>query len=249
MNEKRRKIKLLLHYDGSGYHGWAAQPGMATIQGTLQEAFYKLCGQAVTVVGSSRTDAGVHALGQTAHVVLNDCPVPTENLQKALNRLLPAEIVIADLQEVEDSFHAISSTVSKVYCYTICTDPLRPVFDIRRCWHYPVNLDSGAMQQAAQRLIGTRDFTSFAAAADQRQSSIRTILRCQVLSDPPWIRFEVEADGFLYNMVRNIVGTLTEIGRGRWNPEKIDEILEARDRAAAGPIAPPQGLCLVKIHY
>ncbi|HPY77666.1 MAG TPA: hypothetical protein PLQ45_07485 [Anaerohalosphaeraceae bacterium] len=90
MNEKRRKIKLLLHYDGSGYHGWAAQPGMATIQGTLQEAFYKLCGQAVTVVGSSRTDAGVHALGQTAHVVLNDCPVPTENLQKALNRLLPA---------------------------------------------------------------------------------------------------------------------------------------------------------------
>ncbi len=249
MNPARRKIKLVLHYDGSGYHGWAAQPGTATIQGTLQEAFLKLCGQAVEVVGSSRTDAGVHALGQVAHAVLTDCPVPTENLQKALNRLLPQEIVIADVQEVEDSFDAITSTVSKMYCYTICTDPVRPVFDIHHCWHYPIRLDIEAMQQAAGRLIGTKDFKSFASAADQRQSSVRTILRCQVQSAPPWIRIEVEADGFLYNMVRNIVGTLTEVGRGRWSPQKMEEILDARDRAAAGPIAPPEGLCLMEIRY
>lgn len=244
-----RKVKLVIHYDGSGYHGWAAQPGTATIQGTLQEAFEKLCGQTVEVVGSSRTDAGVHALGQVAHAVLTDCPVPTENLQKAINRLLPDEIVIASLQEVPDSFDAITSTVSKVYRYTICTDPVRPVFEIHRCWHYPAALDIEAMQRAAARLVGTKDFKSFASAADQRQCSVRTLTRCRVSSDPPWITMEVEADGFLYNMVRNIVGTLTEVGRSRWNPEKMDEILQARDRAAAGPIAPAGGLCLMQIFY
>lgn len=249
MDATRRKIKLVIHYDGARYHGWAAQPGMPTIQGAVQGAFEKLCGQAIEVVGSSRTDAGVHALGQTAHAVLDDCPVPTENLQKALNHLLPEEIAIAGVEEVPDSFDAISSTISKVYRYTIYMDPIRPVLEAGRCWHYPYKLDLEAMGQATARLVGKKNFKSFASAADQRQSSVRTVTRCEVSESPPWIFVDVEADGFLYNMVRNIVGTLVEVGRGRWKPEKIDEILAAEDRTAAGPIAPPGGLCLMQIFY
>ncbi|MEJ5260228.1 MAG: tRNA pseudouridine(38-40) synthase TruA [Anaerohalosphaeraceae bacterium] len=245
----RRKIKLTIQYNGSRFHGWAAQPGLPTIQGTIEEAFEKLCGQKVEVVGSSRTDAGVHALGQVAHAVLADCPVPTANLQKALNRLLPEDIAVAAVEEVPDSFDAVSDTRSKLYRYTIHNGSVRPVLEIHRCWHYPYPLDIGAMQQAAERLLGTRDFKSFASAGDQRLSSVRTVTLCRVQSDPPWITVDIAADGFLYNMVRNIVGTLVEIGRGRWRPEEIDRILEAKDRAAAGPIAPPGGLCLMEIFY
>lgn len=246
---ERRKIKLTIQYNGSRFHGWAAQPGLPTIQGTIEEAFEKLCGQKVEVVGSSRTDAGVHALGQVAHVVLADCPVPTANLQKALNRLLPEDIAVAAVEEVPESFDAVSDTRSKHYRYTLHNGPIRPVLEIHRCWHYPYPLDIEAMQQAAERLLGTRDFKSFASAGDQRLSSVRTVTLCRVQSDPPWITLDIAADGFLYNMVRNIVGTLVEVGRGRWQPEDMDRILEAKDRAAAGPIAPPGGLCLMEIFY
>lgn len=246
---ERRKIKLTIQYNGGRFHGWAVQPGLPTIQGTLEEAFEKLCGQKVEVVGSSRTDAGVHALGQVAHAVLADCPVPTANLQKALNRLLPEDIAVAAVEEVPDSFDAVSDTRSKQYRYTIHNGPVRPVLEIHRCWHYPYPLDIEAMQRAAARLLGTRDFKSFASAGDQRLSSVRTVTLCRVQSDPPWITLDIAADGFLYNMVRNIVGTLVEIGRGRWRPEYMDRILEAKDRAAAGPIAPPGGLCLMEICY
>lgn len=248
MNEKR-KLKLTIQYNGTRFCGWAAQPGLPTVQGTLEEAFEKLCGRQVQVVGSSRTDAGVHALGQVAHAVLEDCPVPTANLQKALNRLLPDDIVIAALEEVPVSFDAVSDTKSKRYRYTIYNGPVRPVLEIHRCWHYPYPLNVEAMQQAAGRLLGTRDFKSFASAGDRRLSSVRTITLCRLESSPPWITLDIAADGFLYNMVRNIVGTLVEIGRGRWKPEIIETILQAKDRAAAGPIAPPAGLCLMEIFY
>lgn len=244
-----RKLKLLIQYDGTAYHGWAGQPGMPTVQGTLEAAFEKLCNRRIEIVGSSRTDAGVHALGQVAHTVLDNCPIPTENIQRAMNNILPHDIAIAAVEEVDNAFDAIGSTQSKRYRYTIHTGPLRPVMEIRYGWHYPYKLDAEAMHQAAGRLIGTKDFKSFASAGDQRLSSVRTILHCTVTAAPPHITVEVEADGFLYNMVRNIVGTLVEVGRGRWTPQDIDLILAAKDRAAAGPIAPPQGLCLVKINY
>ncbi len=239
----------MIHYDGSRYYGWAAQPGRPTIQGAIQEAFEALCGQGIEVVGSSRTDAGVHALGQVAHADLTGCPVPTANLQKALNNLLPGEIAVAGVEEVHESFDAIRSTLSKEYRYTIYTDMIRPVLEIHRCWHYPYKLDMEAMRQAAERLIGTHDFKSFASAGDQRQSSVRTVNRCEVIGEGPRLFVDVQADGFLYNMVRNIVGTLVEVGRGRWKPERIEAILDARDRAAAGPIAPAGGLCLMRIFY
>ncbi len=243
-----RKIKLVIHYDGTAYHGWARQPEHDTIQGQLETAIEKLTGMFVEVIGSSRTDAGVHALGQVAHVVLTDCPIPTENFQNALNNLLPDDIVIADVQEVPEDFDAISDTVQKRYKYFICTVPIRPVL-VRNQWHRPGSLDVDKMAAAAKFLVGKHDFKSFASAADQRESSVRTIKLCQVEQNGDIIKISVQADGFLYNMVRNIVGTLVEIGRGRWEPGYINDILEAKDRNAAGPIAPACGLCLMEIFY
>jgi tRNA pseudouridine38-40 synthase len=242
-----RNIKLVIHYDGTNYHGWASQPETATVQGTIEEVIEKLTGQPVKVYGSSRTDAGVHALGQVANFRINS-PVPTENFSNALNNLLPQDITIADVCEMPDDFDAISDTVEKRYDYLINTTPIRPVL-ARNQWHRPGQLDIGKMHQAAQKLVGKKDFKSFASAADQRESSVRTITLCQVEQEGDVIKISVAADGFLYNMVRNIVGTLVEVGRGRWEPEIIDTILEAKDRNAAGPIAPASGLCLMEIFY
>ena len=244
----KRRIKLVLHYDGTGYHGWQRQPGVPTIQDTVEQALEKLCGSAISLTGSSRTDAGVHALGQVGHFDL-DSPVPTENIARALNHLLPDAIAVAEAMEVPADFDAIGSTKSKWYRYTICTAPIRPVQEIRYCWHRPAPLNVEAMAQAATRLVGTHDFKSFAAAADMRESSVRTVLQCEVTHEKEWIFVDVAATGFLYNMVRNIVGTLVEVGRGRWQAEEIDGILAAKDRAAAGPIAPASGLCLMQIDY
>ncbi|MEN8126497.1 MAG: tRNA pseudouridine(38-40) synthase TruA [Planctomycetota bacterium] len=242
-----RNIKLVIHYDGTDYHGWANQPGMPTVQGTLEEAIEKLTGQTVKVNGSSRTDAGVHALGQVTNLRINS-PVPTENFQNALNNLLPNDIAIANVQEMPEDFDAISDTVEKRYDYLTNTTTVRPVL-VRNQWHRPGQLDIEKMQAAAQQLIGKNDFKSFASAADQRESSVRTITFCQVGQDANIIKISVQADGFLYNMVRNIVGTLVEIGRGRWEPKYIRNILAAKDRNAAGPIAPACGLCLMEIFY
>ncbi len=244
----RRTIKLTIAYDGTGYHGWQVQPGLPTIEGTVTEALGRLTGQQIEITGSSRTDAGVHALAQVAHFHI-ESPIPTENFAPALSRLLPDDITIVDACEVPNTFNAISDTKSKIYRYTIHTGPTKPVLDIRYCWHRPGELDIPAMQNAAKRLEGTHDFKSLASAADQRTSSVRTILHCSLFKQEDFIYFTVQADGFLYNMVRNIVGTLVEIGRGRWEPEYMDTILAAKDRNAAGPIAPASGLNLIKILY
>jgi len=138
---------------------------------------------------------------------------------------------------------------SKLYRYTIFTGQLRPVLQTRHCWHLPTKLDIAAMAEAAAMLVGKKDFKSFASAADKRQTSVRTIFRCDVNRNVDWVYIDVEGDSFLYNMVRNIVGTLVEVGSGRQKPEKINEILEAKDRTAAGPLAPAEGLCLMRIEY
>jgi tRNA pseudouridine38-40 synthase len=243
-----RNIKLTIHYDGARYHGWASQPGKPTIQAALQEALERLLCDSVAVNGSSRTDAGVSALGQVANVKV-DSPVPVQNFAKALNQLLPPDIAIAEAAEVDISFDAISDTKSKLYRYSIYTGPVRPVLTVNHCWHWPGSLDVEAMSAAAAVLVGKHDFKSFASAADKRASSVRTVLRCDVRRESQYIYFETEADGFLYNMVRNIVGTLVEVGRGRWKAEDVKRILAARDRKEAGPIAPASGLCLMWIKY
>jgi len=264
-----RNIKLTVSYDGSDYHGWQIQPGKKTIQGVLTEAIQNLIGAEVTVHGASRTDAGVSALGQVALVQINS-PIPVENLADAITHRLPPDIAVTEAVEVPLGFDLIGAVKSKLYRYTIFTGRPRPVLQIRHCWHLPApleipqkeakpkkgrfltgpaKLDTAAMAQAAKMLVGKKDFKSFAAAADKRESSVRTIFRCDVTAQNQWIYIDVQGDAFLYNMVRNIVGTLVEIGTGRWPPEKIKEILEAKDRKAAGPIAPAAGLCLMWIKY
>ena len=244
----KRRIKLVIHYDGTAYHGWQAQCDVDTIQAQLEIAVEKLCGCRAKLIGSSRTDAGVHAAGQVAHVDM-DTPVPTKNIIRSLNRYLPDDIAVTEAEDVDENFDAIRSTTSKLYRYSIYTDKLRPVREIRYCWHRRGKLNIQKMQQAAEKLLGKKDFKSFASAADQRESSVRTILKCEVIENKPFIYIDVEADGFLYNMVRNIVGTLVDIGRGRWDAAHMDEILAAQDRTAAGKIAPARGLCLMEIHY
>lgn len=243
-----RNIKLTISYDGINYSGWQYQHGKRTIQGELQKAIGELTGTFTKVNGTSRTDAGVSALGQVANFLI-DSKIPTENFVKAINHRLPRDIIVTEAVEVEQAFDASASAKSKLYRYTIYTGKKRNVLKTRNCWHRPAALDIAAMDAAAKILIGTHDFKSFAAAADKRKSSIRTIMQCQVTQQDKWVYIDIEADRFLYNMVRNIVGTLVEVGRGKWKPEKITQILNAKNRTAAGPIAPAQGLCLMWIKY
>ncbi|HIJ52305.1 MAG TPA: tRNA pseudouridine(38-40) synthase TruA [Planctomycetes bacterium] len=243
-----RNIKLTVLYDGSEYHGWQIQPGLRTIQAALTEAIQEFIDVEVRVFGASRTDAGVSALGQVALVQI-DSAIPVENLAKVITHRLPPEIAVAEAVEVPEGFDLIGAVKSKLYRYTIFIGQLRPVMQIKHCWHLPQKLDIAAMAQAGAMLVGKKDFKSFASAADKRQTSVRTIFRCDVSRDDDWVYIDVEGDSFLYNMVRNIVGTLVEVGSGRQKPEKISEILEAKDRTAAGPIAPAAGLCLMWIKY
>ena len=264
-----RNIKLTIRYDGGDYHGWQIQPARKTIQGLITEAIQNLTGCKVQLFGASRTDAGVSALGQVALVQI-DSPIPTENLAKAITHRLPADIAVTEAVEVPQGFDIRGAVKSKLYRYTIFTGQHRPVLQIRHCWHLPApleipqnkpkpkkgqfltgpeKLDIKVMAEAAKMLIGKKDFKSFAAADDNRENSIRTIFRCDVTSKEDFVYVNVEGDGFLYNMVRNIVGTLVEVSKGRLKPEKIKQILEAKDRTAAGPIAPAAGLCLMWIKY
>ena len=258
-----RNVKLTVSYDGTSYHGWQIQPGKRTIQAELINAVSELLGWRTNVTGASRTDAGVSAKGQVALIQI-DSPIPTKNLAKAITDRLPADIAVTEAVDVPMGFNVIGDAKCKLYRYSIFTGRARPVFEIRHCWHLPEKLDIPLMNQAAQLLLGQKDFKSFAAADDHRTDSIRTIFRCEVYSscdnnsqhaicdthdDKNWIFVDVEGNRFLYNMVRNIVGTLVEVGVGRMKPEKIIEIIEAKDRRTAGPIAPPEGLCLMWIKY
>jgi tRNA pseudouridine38-40 synthase len=229
-----RKIKLTIAYDGFSYHGWQVQPGHPTIEQTIEDALANLTGQKIELTGASRTDAGVSALGQVATFQI-DSPIPTENFAKAITHRLPPDITVTEAIEVPLDFDVIKDVKSKLYRYTIFTGEARPVLQIRHCWHIPEKFDVAAMSKAATLVVGKKDFKSFAAAADKRESSIRTIFRCDVTKEGDWIYIDVEGDGFLYNMVRNIVGTLVEAGIGRMKPEKMTEILEANRRRPHRP--------------
>ena len=248
----KRKIKLTIAYDGTDYHGWQVQPGFKTVQETLCQAATSLVGRKTHVHGASRTDAGVHAKGQSGLIEVAT-PIPTENFPRALTDRLPQDISVLDACDVDKPFDLIGDVTRKRYRYTLCVTKPRPVMQIRYCWHVPGDIQVAAMQTAAQSLVGIHDFKSFASAADHRKSSVRTIFRCQVneVNEAPhrWITVDVEGDGFLYNMVRNIVGTLVDIGHGRWTPDQMEAIRNAKDRTAAGRLAPASGLCLEWIRY
>jgi tRNA pseudouridine38-40 synthase len=244
-----RNLKLVLSYDGSEFHGWQTQPNLRTVQETLETAFARLTGEKVFANASGRTDAGVHALGQVVNV-RTATRHPAGTVLRALNAHLPADVVVLSVEEVALDFDACRDARRKLYRYVVHDGRVADPFLRRYAWHVPWGrLDHQAMQQAALPLLGRHDFHSFETDWPNRLSSVRTITRLQVcrLGDLVWL--DVEADGFLYNMVRGIAGTLVNVGRGYWPAEKVAEILAARDRRQAGPNAPPQGLYLVRVTY
>jgi tRNA pseudouridine38-40 synthase len=247
-----RKIKLVIAYDGTEYHGWQIQPGFRTVQSALCEAATALLRCPTRVVGASRTDAGVHAMGQVGLIKTTN-PIAAEHLGRAINELLPRDIAVLDAKEVPPDFDLVGDVVRKAYRYTIYTGRIRPVRRIRFCWHYPSRLDVPAMQAAARLFTGSHDFRSFAAALEPGENTVRTLFRFDVApggeADPDAITIDIEGDGFLHHMARILVGTLVDVGRGHWKPEEMAAILESRDRQAAGHLAPAGGLSLEWIQY
>jgi tRNA pseudouridine38-40 synthase len=255
-----RNIRLVLAYDGTDFHGWQRQPDLPTIQECLETALARLTGETAHVWGSGRTDAGVHALNQVANFRIAS-PIPCDNLVKALNDLLPPTIRIKGAREVAERFHARYDVRSKTYRYRILQTPVCSPFLCRSVCHHPYPLDHARMAEAARFFEGEHDFTSFAAVAaeegtgEEKESSgramVRTIFSSRLFRRPrtALLVYEVTGSGFLHHMVRNMVGTMMEVGRGRLAPQDIVKILAARDRTLAGPTAPAQGLCLMKVEY
>jgi tRNA pseudouridine38-40 synthase len=244
----RRKYRMVLQYAGTGYAGWQIQPNARTVQGVLREVLSRLAGHPVSVVGAGRTDAGVHALGQVAHFLFPDREsIP--DLRRALNALLPWDIRVMRLSRATAAFHAQRHAHKKRYEYRILTAEVVPPFQHARVCHLPVPLDFEAMQTAATQLRGRHDFASFTAAASRVRSHTRTVFLSEFHRRGRNLLYRVEADGFLHHMVRNIAGTLIEVGLGKRRPEDLPSLLQARDRRQAGPTAPPEGLYLVRIWY
>jgi tRNA pseudouridine38-40 synthase len=246
-----RTIKLTIAYDGTEYHGWQIQPGLKTVQGTLCDAVSNLCQTRVHVRGSGRTDAGVHAQGQvgTFKTCLHQA---IETLPLAINQYLPRDIVVRQAEEVAPDFDVIRHVTCKHYQYTLHLSRVPCVRTARFSWLYPGQLECHAMQQAAQYLVGEHDFRSFACTVEPDQNTVRTIDACDVhLLEPnsDYMVIDVKGHGFLHHMVRIIVGTLVDIGKGHWPAAHMPEILAAYDRTAAGHLAPPEGLCLMAVDY
>lgn len=251
-----RSFKLTVCYDGTNYSGWQVQPQQKTIQQTLQHALTAVTGEAVTVVGSGRTDAGVHALGQAASCTIERWRASASDLMRALNANLPDCILVREAIDMPAGFHAIRDAIGKRYRYQLQAGGLRDVFEYRYRWKVHQPLDIAAMRLAAARFVGRHDFASFqASGADPKKSTTRHVRACDVIEQPTTsddalhLLVEVEADGFLYNMVRNIVGTLVDVGRGKQTPDWIAQVIEAKNRCVAGPTAPPHGLFLVRVDY
>jgi tRNA pseudouridine38-40 synthase len=243
-----RNIKLLLAYDGTDFSGWQRQRDRRTVQQVLEEAIGEITGTTPASNASGRTDAGVHALGQVVHFYTGSLLEPVV-LVKALNAKLPPDVRVWSASEMPQSFHATLDAKTKLYRYEIDNAPIADPFRRRYAGHVYRRLDADAMNRAAAALRGRHDFHSFETNWPNRTSSVRTITRLEVARVGDSVQVEVEADGFLYNMVRAITGTLVQVGLGRRPEQWVAEALAAEDRSAAGPTAPPQGLFLVRVNY
>jgi tRNA pseudouridine38-40 synthase len=247
-----RTLKLTIAYDGTHYSGWQRQKNAPSIQQTLEESWEKITGETITITGSGRTDAGVHARGQVCSLVTSsrlDCA----SLLRAVNANSPTDISIIDAQEAVEGFNAISHSVQKTYQYSIQSGRIMDPLQERFAWFVSHHLDAEAMQEAAQYLVGEIDFASFQAAGSSRLSTVRNVLQCDVAMSTrgPFedVTITITANGFLYNMVRNIVGTLVPVGRARKPPEWIKWVLAQKDRKSAGQTAPAHGLFMDHVVY
>jgi tRNA pseudouridine38-40 synthase len=240
--------KLVLAYDGTDFHGWQVQPDRLTVQGLLRDALARITGEHVLPQGSGRTDAGVHALGQVASFALA-APIPEANLARALNRILPASVRVLSAARVAGDFHARHSAQAKTYEYKIFRGEICPPWQARYVYALNARLDVVAMQRCAQMILGEHDFTSFAASDPDARSTVRCLYASDWVEEPSLLVYRVRGNGFLHHMVRNLVGTFLEVGRGNLAETKFSDILAACSREAAGPTAPARGLFLVNVDY
>jgi tRNA pseudouridine38-40 synthase len=243
-----RRYKAVVEYDGTDFAGWQRQPGQRTVQGVLEEAIREMTGESVFMRAAGRTDAGVHADGQVATFDL-EVNIPPHGFLRGLNSILPADVALVDVALAAPDFDARFSARGKVYRYTVWAHFVRSPLHARRTWHVRQPLDLEAIRAAAAGLIGEHDFRAFRASDCERRTTRRIVRRIEVDRQGARLTIEVEATAFLKNMVRILVGTLIDVGRGRLTPEAVSRMLETGDRAAGGMTAPPQGLTLLRVIY
>ena len=244
----KRNIALTLMYDGTAYHGWQVQKRDVTVAETLEKALAQVVGHPVKCTGAGRTDAGVHAERYVSNFRTTST-IPCDRLPLAVNSRLPGDIVVTKATEVPEDFNAIGSCIKKEYTYRIYNSRLGNPFFVDRAWFYPKHLDEAVMQRAADQFVGTHDFRAVRSVGTETRTTVRTVYYFDVSRTGDLIECRVCANGFLYNMVRIISGTLIEIGNGQYPPERMQKILDAKDRSAAGPTAPAQGLTLMGIQF
>lgn len=246
--EMERNLKLIIEYEGTRYHGWQRQGDLPTIQKTIEEVIFTITREPSSVSSSGRTDAGVHALGQVANFTTHS-KIPAVNLLRGMNSLLPEDIRIKDIAEAPPEFHARFSARSKTYIYNIDNGPVPSVFFRNYAWHIHEELDLEKMNMAAEFLKGEHDFMSFCAAGHETKTYVRRVIAAEFFRKGILITFRIESTGFLKYMVRNLMGTLACVGKGKITPDCFRDIIDARDRMVAGPTAPPQGLFLESVTY
>ena len=243
------RYRLTVEYDGAPFVGWQRQDNGPSVQQALEEAVFAMTGEEVRVHGAGRTDAGVHAMGQVAHFDISR-HFPPHRIRDGLNHhLRPAPVVVLEAREANADFHARFSAVKRHYLYRILNRRSPPALDRGRVWHVPRPLDAGIMHEAAQVLVGRHDFTTFRAAQCQAESPVKTLERITVAREGDEIRITVSARSFLHNQVRSIAGSLKLVGEGKWTAGDLRAALEACDRSACGPVAPPEGLYLTAVDY
>ena len=243
-----RNIKLIIEYDGTNYGGWQKQKNNKTIQESIEKAIYKVTGEEVTLFGSSRTDAGVHARGMVANFETSS-RIPEEKFREAINGKLPDDIAIINSQEVDKEFHARYCSKGKTYSYSIINRYEKVAIGKQYSYHIREVLDVEKMNEACRYFVGTHDFRAFRTAGSSVKTSIRTVSELYIENNYDELKIYITADGFLYNMVRIIVGTLIEVGKGKIEPDTIEDIILSLDRTRSGPCVPPNGLILEKVYY
>lgn len=243
------RYRVTIEYDGGPFVGWQAQANGSSVQAALETAIERLSGERVRVTGAGRTDAGVHALGQVAHFDLERAFAP-ERLRDALNaHLRPDPVAVLEAAEADAGFHARFSATSRHYLYRILDRRAPPALDRGRVWWRPRPLDAAAMHAAARHLLGRHDFTTFRASECQAASPVKTLDRLDVAREGGEVVARASARSFLHHQVRSMMGSLALVGEGKWSPRDLAQALEARDRTRCGPVAPPEGLCLVRVGY
>jgi tRNA pseudouridine38-40 synthase len=240
-------IKLVIEYDGTNYAGWQQQKKEKTVQETLKIAIEKVVNEKITLRGAGRTDAGAHALGQVANFKTIST-IPTRKLVQAINFYLPKDIVVKSIKKVSEKFHSQYSAKSKIYRYTILNNNIGSAINRNSCYHYNGDLNIEKMQKASKALIGRHDFSVFKSKSDNK-NNIRTIKRLEIKKKGKYLLFTIEADGFLYKMVRSIVGTLLGVGREKMTKKEFKRVLKSRSRPLAGATVPARGLCLLRVKY